>query len=319
MVSNSVPVGQRDAYLVCHLWVMYVSSSYFRRLKTSSLVPVYAPNASATVDPALPSMKFAVQTTLAYLVCLAVGCVGAPDQRSGTPIDPNRCTFERIEALGLRLQASTVTVPANKAGECFDDIAATLDCLAKSIKLVEKPASTQKLLCSCMQYLVGGEPKTPLLLEVKLARFSHSQALRFPLSSDEFKSQRFTNSWFICHTWRRLRAMKIEGFDFSKKPMVNVAPPDATGARAGTSPGSIQDPILREKYEQDIRSNAVYAESFVLQRDLQRLDGEFSIAAVRYLQEVYTQPPLSTIEFASLTEGNYLLANELNELRNLIR
>ena len=53
IVSNIVPVGQMDDYLVCHLWEMFASGCYFDKLCTNWITPVYDLNASAAVDPDL--------------------------------------------------------------------------------------------------------------------------------------------------------------------------------------------------------------------------------------------------------------------------
>jgi hypothetical protein len=53
IVSNNVPVGQSDAYLVCHLWEMFASGCYFEELSTNWITPVYDLNASAAVSPDL--------------------------------------------------------------------------------------------------------------------------------------------------------------------------------------------------------------------------------------------------------------------------
>ena len=53
IVSNTVPVGQRDGYFVCHLWQMFASSCYFKDRTNSWLTPAYDLNASANVEPDL--------------------------------------------------------------------------------------------------------------------------------------------------------------------------------------------------------------------------------------------------------------------------
>ncbi len=53
IVSNNVPVGETDDYLVCHLWLMYASGCYFANLTTNWLTPAYDLNASAPVNPEL--------------------------------------------------------------------------------------------------------------------------------------------------------------------------------------------------------------------------------------------------------------------------
>jgi hypothetical protein len=53
IVSNSVPVGTTDDYLVCHLWLMLASGCYFANLATNWLTPVYDLNASVAVHPNL--------------------------------------------------------------------------------------------------------------------------------------------------------------------------------------------------------------------------------------------------------------------------
>jgi len=53
VLSNNVPVGTDEGYFVCHLWLMFASSSYFAGLSTNWLTPVYDSNASIAVDPEL--------------------------------------------------------------------------------------------------------------------------------------------------------------------------------------------------------------------------------------------------------------------------
>jgi hypothetical protein len=53
IVSNNVPVGTTDGYVICHLWLMFASGSYFADLRTNWLTPVYDVNASVAVNPKL--------------------------------------------------------------------------------------------------------------------------------------------------------------------------------------------------------------------------------------------------------------------------
>jgi hypothetical protein len=53
VVSNNVPVGQTDDYLVCHLWLVFASAHYFSSLSNNWLTPVYDLNASVSVNPSL--------------------------------------------------------------------------------------------------------------------------------------------------------------------------------------------------------------------------------------------------------------------------
>lgn len=53
IVSNNVPVGQRDGYFVCHIWQMFASGCYFQNRSNSWLTPAYDSNASVGVQPDL--------------------------------------------------------------------------------------------------------------------------------------------------------------------------------------------------------------------------------------------------------------------------
>lgn len=53
IVSNSVPVGQMDDYIVSHLWLMFASGCHFSSLSSNWLTPVYDVNASVPVNPNL--------------------------------------------------------------------------------------------------------------------------------------------------------------------------------------------------------------------------------------------------------------------------
>jgi hypothetical protein len=53
MISNNVPVGHSEDYLVCHIWEMFASGCYFNELTTSRITPVYDLNAHPTIEPDL--------------------------------------------------------------------------------------------------------------------------------------------------------------------------------------------------------------------------------------------------------------------------
>jgi hypothetical protein len=53
VVSNNLPVGERDGYFVCHLWLMFASGCYFQNRTNHWLTPVYDSNASVDVKPYL--------------------------------------------------------------------------------------------------------------------------------------------------------------------------------------------------------------------------------------------------------------------------
>jgi hypothetical protein len=53
IVSNNVPVGMADDYVVSHLWLMFASGCYFEKLSTNWITPVYDLNASGLVHPEL--------------------------------------------------------------------------------------------------------------------------------------------------------------------------------------------------------------------------------------------------------------------------
>lgn len=67
-------------------------------------------------------------------------------------------------------------------------------------------------------------------------------------------------------------AKLIPGFDFSKMPMLNVAPPFGSEYPAGVAPESIREPEIRAEYERALAENDARNAQYSLQSDLREAD-----------------------------------------------
>jgi hypothetical protein len=61
IVSNNVPIGKTEGYVVCHIWEMFASGCYFKSLTNNWLTPVYDLNTSAD---SMPYLKLKAQWEL---------------------------------------------------------------------------------------------------------------------------------------------------------------------------------------------------------------------------------------------------------------
>jgi hypothetical protein len=88
---------------------------------------------------------------------------------------------------------------------------------------------------------------------------------------------------------------------------LNVAPPPETGLLIpGVAPERIKDPVLRKRYEDDIKKNADLAGLHRLRRDLDGFQELLLPTTKRYLTEAYCKAPYNTPELEKLLSSSSL-------------
>lgn len=164
-------------------------------------------------------------------------------------------------------------------------------------------------------YTVGDPTRQALLLntlamsELRSGDLSLADQARFveflsmdppDITQEAWKRLRAEKAALWLATWQRIVASVVPGFDFADLPMVNVAPPDAAGLRAGISPDDVKDPRLRAEYEKAIAANSAKTIRFSEQYWLQQNAPPFRASAERYLVRAYSRPPNDLAELERL-------------------
>ncbi len=98
--------------------------------------------------------------------------------------------------------------------------------------------------------------------------------------------------------WGRLERLINRNFDFSKRPLLNIAPPPETGLPAGVAVSAIKDRRLRAQYEIALAANEKKAEEYNRQMRLKTIDRSLPKNAEAYLVRVYSRTPYNSQELS---------------------
>lgn len=141
--------------------------------------------------------------------------------------------------------------------------------------------------------------------------------LRYPLTKDKLNNSQIQERrervklWL--HALHRLKTEKDEDFDPNDLPVLNVTPPKGIRVRiAGMSPEAIEDPKLRAEYEKAIAANAKKADYRTKQFLLRQNESSIVKDAVKYISEMYSQPPANLQELDKLL-NDYNISESLRE------
>lgn len=173
----------------------------------------------------------------------------------------------------------------------------------------------------CVSELFGEHSDRPLEFEATLIVFLQNDYSLFAkdLAPEAWSRYRRLATELAIHAWVRIRASLDKDFDAIDKPFRNLAPPHETGLPSGVAPEAIKDPILRKAYEKALAHNAKKAEYYNKQSQLRKLDSDFSEKVERYLEEIYTRPPLAFDELAQLLDPDRLGKDNVERLLVFVR
>lgn len=104
----------------------------------------------------------------------------------------------------------------------------------------------------------------------------------------------------LLHAWRRMEQDTNKDFDFSDRPLLNVAPPRGDGGLifSGMDPNAIKDSRLRNEYIAAINKNRAKSVEFNRQFELRKISGPFVQHAEDFL--------LSALRAGTITDAEAL-------------
>jgi hypothetical protein len=144
---------------------------------------------------------------------------------------------------------------------------------------VQKPLQFSRLLNRVAKHLQDVEPEVPVMLEVLLADMTETVPITQENLSTLFGIEiRKSNTAVICHVWKRLRESHRPHFGSPSDRIVNIAPPQGSNVRSGSSPERIKDPKLKKEYETALKLNNERNRNISDQITLKNADERFSFA-----------------------------------------
>jgi hypothetical protein len=147
----------------------------------------------------------------------------------------------------------------------------------------------------------------PHYYESQLAHLYLRYAPKYSLYT--FKGDTMDEAWMdqrkdvmarLLKVWKLLQDVKDPTWDINEQLPMNVEPPD--GGSAGISPESIKDPILRAKYEDDIRKHAERLKLRREQYELWKTERNLRKRLMNDIKPMYTTPPLAPDELKNLLD-----------------
>ena len=132
------------------------------------------------------------------------------------------------------------------------------------------------------------------------------------LESADWRRLRLEKARWWLAAWRRVTESTDPKFDFSDFPLLNVAPPRATGLPSGIPPQAIRDLKLRSEYEQAVEQNNVRARKYDEQFWIKQNGQALLKSAERYLKKAYSRTPDDIPELMRLLE-TYITDDQLRK------
>jgi len=135
-------------------------------------------------------------------------------------------------------------------------------------------------------------------LETEFQLLNHYQYVSQQLAwsnDDDFAIQRksITQKWL--NAWSKLETDLDPNFNFDDVPMLNIAPPEASGMPAGVDPQEISDLALRAEYEKMIEENAQKAANYKHQLDMREQAKNYRSSLLAYFHSNYTKEQLPEV------------------------
>ena len=102
------------------------------------------------------------------------------------------------------------------------------------------------------------------------------------------------------HILGRIATKTNPRFDFSKVPMINIAPPVGAGLDSGSSPEDVADPKLRAEFEANIKANDATNAKYREQQELKSIHQTLVPHLERYIVDLYSMHPYNQQELNGL-------------------
>jgi hypothetical protein len=143
----------------------------------------------------------------------------------------------------------------------------------------------------------------PQPLDIELHLLEHALAAVPPPETDpaDWPALRRASAARWLDALARLEQEVDDTFDPADLPALNIAPA-GTGLPAGVAPEVVQDPRLRQEYEQAIARNTEYILRYGRQTELRRLRERYLPVAERYVVTSYARPPERPEELRELLD-----------------
>ena len=136
--------------------------------------------------------------------------------------------------------------------------------------------------------------------------------LKRTLKGQDWVSYRSVKAAITLHTLGRIEKEMDRNFNFSKIPLLQVAPPLAAAVDSGTSPESVSDPKLRAEYEASIKANDAINDKYREQSELKSLQATFVPQEENYVIALYSIQPYNQSQLKHLLD-TYLTDNAVKQ------
>lgn len=157
---------------------------------------------------------------------------------------------------------------------------------------------TQEKLQLLKKYATAGLGVKQAALETEFQLLNHHQyaSLQLGWSNDEnYAAQRKSITLKWINAWSKLETDLDSNFNHDAVPMLNVAPPEASGMPAGVDPKAIEDPKLRVEYEKAIEANAQHLAYYTRQIQVREEAKNYRSSLLAYFQANYSEEQLSEV------------------------
>lgn len=145
----------------------------------------------------------------------------------------------------------------------------------------------------------------PVLAEADFVSYLLPQENRYLLQKNQTDSNwvryRKIRASISLHALGRIANQTDPHFDFSKIPIISINPPVGSGLDSGSSPQDVVDPKLRAEYEVNIKNNDAVNDNYRNQIQLKQLNKTLVPQLEKYIVNLYSQKPSSSLELESLT------------------
>lgn len=159
---------------------------------------------------------------------------------------------------------------------------------------------------------LANKDSLPVLTEADLVGYlqpqEHKALLKNTLSQKDWADYRDARASIALHLLGRISTEIDPHFDFSRVPMLNVAPPLAAPVDSGASPQDVADPKLRAEYEASIRANEAFNSKRNEQLQLKELNETLVPLQQKYVVDLYSVAPYNLSELNNLL-SKYQLAD----------
>jgi hypothetical protein len=217
-----------------------------------------------------------------------------------------------------QLQADIARLDALRSSNNLDSIRKQIDLDSAAWRSRSPNAFIQYMYRACGElssYDIGDKSQRALLLGQYAISVLQSGDLPLPqyiqfveflgfdppvMDDAAWKGLRRQKAQFWLEGWLRVSKAIDPSFDFDDMPLLNIAPPRATGLPAGISPSAIKNPQLRAEYERAIAQNRTKAERYSQQYWLKSNGPRFFGEVEQYLVNAYSRPPSDLQELQQL-------------------